>query len=998
MCAERGPAMRTVTSRIRKNLAGIAALALLLIFAARPASASDTFETFGISAFNWTPGSLAPVPLNPSGAYSNYIIVDTTTGQVVVTQVTAGGSAGYPSFPLSFVSQQSGAGYTVLNFSGSFVDSGNVSHTFAFAMYLPVNSLVGYTGGSMCDGTISCGTPKNTSFQTLTPGGGAFLKSGNAVQINGTTPVPYLNPVIPSAAAPGGPAFSLSVSGVNFLSSATVNWNGSPRTTAFVDADHLTASILAADIAHAGTAVITVTNPGPGGGTSNPRFFQITTALTPTNFTVFSNREIDGNRVRQSNTLIGDFNGDGKLDLVAYANGFIYFLPGNGDGTFGTWTPSVGPAVPPSTAADQNTYLAAGDLNGDGKTDLVVMNANGTFVALGNGDGTFHLLSTSLSDVIAQGSVAIVDYNRDGVLDLAYIKSIAPTPSNPSGVPAAVQIQLGKGDGTFTPGIFETTGFSTANARVLATSEFAGAASPYFVVVGYGSGTFPVTGCPGDAGTYLVIESFTYEYALPGTTTCGTQAVSNASAVVGDFNGDGKADIAYFTIENGGSGPALLSASLGNGDGTFRASPFQVVNTIPAGFPATSFGPVLTGDFNGDGKLDLATGNQLFYGNGDGSFAPLSAPQNVGLKIVGTGDFNGDGEVDLLALGSDPSDPTQFDLRVLIQVPGPPDFAGVLNPTTQTTTPGGSASYSGSVVALNGFTGNVALSAGGLPVGVTASFSPATVTGGSGSYTLTLSVGSSVALGAYTITVTGTSGSLTHATTVDLLVNSSPGDFVGSVAASSDSYQNINAGQSATYIFQITPTGGFNGNVTLSVSGLPPGATGSFNPPTVTGGSGTSTLTVTTSASTPVNSYTLMITATSGALSHSGNVFLGVAAPGAGDFTGTITPDPLTGAVGQGGSYGVQIVYLNGFTMPAGTCLVLSVSGLPPGARFHDSCTYQDNSPFTTPSGIVIPAGEQHGLQIITPVGTATGTYTLLVSGSGGGRVRAKAVTLTITP
>src|SRR5262249_11047284 len=149
-------------------------------------------------------------------------------------------------------------------------------------------------------------------------------------------------------------------------------------------------------------------------------YFQVTNPLTATNFTVFSNNEIDGYRARTSNTLAADFNGDGKLDLAAYANGFIYFLPGNGDGTFGSWTASMGPP-PGSSSTDPNTYLATADLNGDGLPDLVLMNSNGTFVALGNGNGTFRLLSTSRSDVIHLGSVVIADFNGDGFLDIAYV-------------------------------------------------------------------------------------------------------------------------------------------------------------------------------------------------------------------------------------------------------------------------------------------------------------------------------------------------------------------------------------------------------------------------------------------------------------------------------------------------------------------------------------------------------------------------------------------------
>jgi VCBS repeat-containing protein len=448
--------------------------------------------------------------------------------------------------------------------------------------------------------------------------------------------------------------------------------------------------------------------------------------------------------------------------------------------------------------------------------------------------------------------------------------------------------------------------------------------------------------------------------------------------VVGDFNGDGKLDVAYFAQVGTFGSNGYLTVDLGNGDGTFQV-PYK-----PLPQPNSVIGPVLEGDFNGDGKLDLVLGNQVFYGKGDGSFTPLGSPSN-GLQVIQVGDFNGDGKTDLLALGSNPNNSNQFDIRLLLQIPAPPDFGGGVTPTMQTVVPGSSVNYAGTVTSLNGFTGNVALSASGLPAGVTANFNPTTVTGGSGSYTLTVSAASSVPLGTYSITVTGTSGSLTHSAPVTLVVNSSAGDFSGSVASNSDAFQNINCGQTATYIFQITPTGGFTGNVTMSVSGTPPGSTATFNPSTVAGGSGTTTLTVATAAcpNSLYNTYTLTVTATSGPLAHNGNVFLGARGT-SGDFTGSITPSSQSITVGQSATYTANISYVNGFS--PGSCLNLSVSGLPPGAQF--------NLISATPCGS--STGESQTFTISAPPGTARGTYTLLIIGSGGGRIRAGAFALTI--
>src|SRR5258708_21912978 len=89
-------------------------------------------------------------------------------------------------------------------------------------------------------------------------------------------PVPLVNqPLVPDAAAPGSASFTLTVNGAGFVSSSGVNWNGSPRITTFVSGSQLTAAIPASDIGTASTAVVTVVNPGPGGGASNVISFPI---------------------------------------------------------------------------------------------------------------------------------------------------------------------------------------------------------------------------------------------------------------------------------------------------------------------------------------------------------------------------------------------------------------------------------------------------------------------------------------------------------------------------------------------------------------------------------------------------------------------------------------------------------------------------------------------------------------------------------------------------
>jgi hypothetical protein len=205
--------------------------------------------------------------------------------------------------------------------------------------------------------------------------------------------------------------------------------------------------------------------------------------------------------------------------------------------------------------------------------------------------------------------------------------------------------------------------------------------------------------------------------------------------------------------------------------------------------------------------------------------------------------------------------------------PPVPDFSLSASPASQTVVQGNGTSYAVTVNPSNGFNGSVSLSASGLPSGTSASFSPNPISGGSGTSTMSVTTSASTPAGTYTLTITGTSGSLTHSTSVTLVVSApSAGDFSISATPSS---RTVNRGASTTYTVTVTGSGGFSGTVNLSVTGLPAWTSASFNPATVTG-SGSSTLTVTTSPNrkTPTGTSILTITGASGSLTHSITVTL----------------------------------------------------------------------------------------------------------------------------
>lgn len=198
--------------------------------------------------------------------------------------------------------------------------------------------------------------------------------------------------------------------------------------------------------------------------------------------------------------------------------------------------------------------------------------------------------------------------------------------------------------------------------------------------------------------------------------------------------------------------------------------------------------------------------------------------------------------------------------------PSTPDFFITGTPASQTIMAGGGTSYTTTVAAIAGFSDVVAFSASGLPSGASATFNPTSVTG-SGSPTMSVTTSTSTPSGTYPLTITGTSGTLVHSTTVNLAVNP---DFTISVSPTSHI---VSRGASGGYTVTISAVNGFTGTVNLSVAGLDSRVTGSFNP-TAIAGSGTSILRVLTTKQAAKGTRTLTITGVSGSLSHSATVSL----------------------------------------------------------------------------------------------------------------------------
>jgi len=229
----------------------------------------------------------------------------------------------------------------------------------------------------------------------------------------------------------------------------------------------------------------------------------------------------------------------------------------------------------------------------------------------------------------------------------------------------------------------------------------------------------------------------------------------------------------------------------------------------------------------------------------------------------------------------------------------------------------------------------------------------------------------------YTTEYLKANGSFNWSTEIANFKFSSCGATPDFTLAATPSSQSVTQGNSTTYTATVTPTGGFTGTVALSVSGLPAGASGSFNPASLT--SGNSTLTVTTSSTTPTGSFPLTITGTSGSTTHTANVTLVVTAPVVGDFSVTASPASQTVTAGNGTSYTATATASGGFT----GVVTWSASGLPTGAGASFSPTTVTGSGSST-------------MSVTTSTSTPAGTYTVTITGTSGSLVHSTTVTLVV--
>lgn len=472
-----------------------------------------------------------------------------------------------------------------------------------------------------------------------------------------TNPVPYITEISPTAVGSGGSDFTLTVLGTGFINGqSAIFWNGValPDATTCTPAAppqpaFCTVKVRAAMIATPATANITVADSGARAAVSNVVFLAVT---NPTLAVGTTQRGLNtGSPTFNFLVAAADFNGDGNLDLALVGSSFpscpgcsptaaLTIMLGDGTGNFtGTAIPlpvgyesgaigvgdfnndgkvdlaitgcATAPCAGQAGAVDillgdgKGNFTATasspsvgqiprsimeGDFNGDGNLDLAVANqaSNSVSILLGDGHGGFTATAASPSAGVGPVSLAMGDFNGDGNLDLAVLSECASAPCDPTQQAWDLNILLGDGTGNFTPG----QSLSTDGARpmAVATGDFNNDGFLDLAVVSACSSVsrVAVSVCFGESAVTILLGDGTGKFVAAGSIPIVDSLPR--SLAVGDINDDGNQDLVVMGTQ--------LTILLGDGSGNFTA------NSVASG---ASGGPAMVlGDFNGDGRLDMA--------------------------------------------------------------------------------------------------------------------------------------------------------------------------------------------------------------------------------------------------------------------------------------------------------------------------------------------------------------------------------------------------------
>ncbi len=341
-----------------------------------------------------------------------------------------------------------------------------------------------------------------------------------------------------------------------------------------------------------------------------------------------------------TSVVVGDLNDDGKLDLVVgnrCATSGCQSGLGSVGVLLGNGDGTFQAAVAYGSGGAPNVFsveaVAIADLNGDHKPDILVTNANSSTVGvlLGNGDGTFQPAVVYSSGGMYPRSVAVADVNGDGKPDL-----LVANECNDPNCDGTVGVLLGNGNGTFQAVVTYNSGGSPESVAV---ADVNGDGKPDLVVASQCYTCSPIRG-------QVSVLLGNGDGAFKSAVSYKSGGYPCTSVVVADINGDGKLDLLAAN-----AGDHTVGVLLGKGDGTFQTAVTYASGTTPN---LAQFESVAVTDADGSetaGNNATSGGTVgLLVGNGDGTFqAAVNYPSGgYTLRGVAVGDVNGDGRPDLL--------------------------------------------------------------------------------------------------------------------------------------------------------------------------------------------------------------------------------------------------------------------------------------------------------------------------------------------------------------
>jgi hypothetical protein len=773
--------------------------------------------------------------------------------------------------------------------------------------------------------TAAASTTLGAATVTVTGASGTTVVK-TTVALTITAPPSFTLSASPSSlsVSPGGSgASTITVAESGFNGSVSLAVSGLPSgvTGTFSPSSTAATSTLtlnATSAAAATTATVTVT------GTSGSMTSKVAISLTvtpPPSFTLVSS---------PGSTSFAAGGAGGSTIGVAPQNGFTgtvsFKVSGLPTGVTANFTP-------PSSTVASNLTLMASASTASGTSTLTITGTSGSLTATTTlsltiaGAPSFTLSASPAAVTVSpggSGASTVTVNQQNGFGGLVGLK-IAGLPSGVTGafspattnggsaltIAASSSAAAGKSTLTVTGTSGSLSATTTISLTVTAPPSYTLSASPSSVTVaqgGNGTSTITVTPQNGFSGTVALAAS-----GLPTGVTASFSPASATSASTLTLSASSSATKGTSTVTITGtsgslSSKATISLTIGPPPSfTLSATPASL--SLAQGASASS--TIAVGDVSGfSGTVALKASGMP---NGvTASFSPASSTSKSTVTFTAAGSATPAPSTVTITGTSGSLTST---VAIALTISPPPGFTLSATPASLSLAQGASASSTIAVGDVSGFSGTVALTASGMPNGVTAGFSPASSTSKS---TVTFTASATANVAPWTATITGTSGSLTSSVTIPVIMTASPNFTL----TSTPGIVNLNPGASGASTIAIVDQNGFSGTVALTASGLPTGVTAAFSP---AGTATRSTVTFTAAGNASAASATVTITGKSGSLTSQLTIQLTVTPPPT--FTLSTSPTTLSIAASSSGTSTLTLNPQNGFT---GTVMV-SLSGLPTG-------------------------------------------------------------------